>query len=338
MELNDGEQGGGAGGDAGAGAGDQGGAGGAAAALLGGAGAGALAAGGAGAGGGAAAGAGAGAGGEGGGEGGGGADPDWYANLSAEADGDKPSARDWVKSLGVKDLDGLAKVARDNQAALRDSGRVKVPGEGATPEEITAFHRSIGVPEKAEDYAVDAPKDADGKPMALNDPLIKLVTEAGVKFGIPKGALEGVLGEVLKGDLDAMAEQSRQQDAAAEKWVKDQGAASPEMLAAIDRAADALGLTAEDMSGIRGALGAERALSIMAKLGEGLAEDKLLHGGDRQRFGISGAEAQAELDKLKGDTAFIAKAQIKNSPEYLRWTRLNDAAGEHQRRLADANG
>lgn len=336
MALNDGDTGGG--GDAGAGsgaaavaAGEAGQGGSVAAALLGGAAAGAVAA------------AGAGAEGAQGGDAGtaaaaAGTDPDWYANLSAEAEGDKPSARDWVKSLGVKDLDGLAKVARDNQAALRDSGRVKVPGEGAAADEIAGFHRAIGVPEAADGYVIEGPKAADGTPIPLNDGLIKLVTAAGVKFGVPKAALEGVLGEVLKSDLDALAEQNRQQDEAAGKWVKDQGAQSNEKLAAIDRAAEALGLTAKDMTGIRGALGSERALTIMAKLGEGLAEDKLLHGGDRQRFGISGAEAQAQLDALKADTAFVAKAMQKGTPENTRWNRLNDAAAEHQRRLAESPG
>ncbi len=61
-----------------------------------------------------------------GGEGGGA--PDWFANVSDKmGDGETASNRDWLGSLGIKDLDGLVKVARDNQRAVRESGRVKVP-------------------------------------------------------------------------------------------------------------------------------------------------------------------------------------------------------------------
>lgn len=337
MELNDGEQGGGDGGagagaggeaGAGAGAGEQGG-GSAAAALLGGAGGAAGeqqqggAAGGEGAAGGDA------------GQGQQGADPDWYGKLSAEADGESASNRDWIKAKGFRDLDGVTKALRSAEKSLHDTGRVKVPGEGATPEEVADFHRAIGVPEKADGYVVEPPKGADGQPLPLDEPYMQRVKEAGLKYGIPKAAMEGVLSDLIKGDLDSAANTTRQQDEAAAKWFKDQGEHGAEKIAAIDRAADALGLSPKEVGSLRTAWGSDRALTIMSKLGEGMAEDKLLFGGDRGRFGIGGAEAQAELNKLKGDPEFSKKASIKGSPENQRWNRLNDAAAEHQRRLAE---
>jgi hypothetical protein len=58
------------------------------------------------------------------------------------------------------DLKGITKALKDNMAAARakSEGLVKVPGADATPEEVTAYHRSIGVPEKPEDYGVKAPE------------------------------------------------------------------------------------------------------------------------------------------------------------------------------------
>jgi hypothetical protein len=54
-------------------------------------------------------------------------------HLSADAEGDEASLRDWAKSAGSRISTGSPRSLRDNQKALRDSGRVKVPGEGATP-------------------------------------------------------------------------------------------------------------------------------------------------------------------------------------------------------------
>jgi hypothetical protein len=83
------------------------------------------------------------------------------------------------------------------------------------------------------------------------------------------------------------------------------------------------------MAGLRSGLGADRALGLLARLGAGMAEDVLITGGSN-RFGVSGAEAQAELDRLKGDAEFVAKAMKAGTPERTRWERLNRQAAEYQ--------
>lgn len=272
-------------------------------------------------------------GGQGGGDAGGGMpDPDWYNSLSAEADGESASNRDWIKAKGFKDLDSVTKALRHAEKAIHDSGRIKVPGEGAAPEEVGAFHRAIGVPEDPKGYTIEAPKDAQGNPLPLDAGLLDVVTAAGVKHGVPKAALEAVLADVFKHDLDQIAGLESRLAQEAQEWVRAQGANISERQAAVDNAAVALGLTREDMTKLRGSLGPARALNLLAKIGDGISEDRMISGG-RGRFAVSGAEAQAELDKLKGDPAFYAKAQVKGTPENLRWNRLNEAvAAEEERR------
>jgi hypothetical protein len=123
-----------------------------------------------------------------GGEGSGGAAaPDWFEKVSsAAAEGETSSNRDWLTAKGVKDIDGLVKITRDTERALREGGRIKVPGEGAKPEEVTAFQRAIGVPEKVDGYEIKGP---EGVP--LNDPLLASLRESALKHGAPKGAFEG---------------------------------------------------------------------------------------------------------------------------------------------------
>lgn len=264
----------------------------------------------------------------------GGQEPDWFANVSADVgEGEKTSTRDWLKAAGVKDIQSLAKMARDNQAALRDSGRIKVPGEGASADEVKAYRAALGVPENASGYEFKAPVGEDGQPIELNDGTLTRIAEFAHKHGLPKGPMEGLVADYVQGELDDLATAQREQDAAAQAWVKAQGGDANGKIAAIDRAASALGLTPQDLQGLRSAWGAEKALSVMSKLGEGMAEDVMITGG-RGKFGVSGAEAQAEIDRLASDPEFVKKLNDPNSAESARWRRLNDAAGEAANRAA----
>jgi len=262
----------------------------------------------------------------------GGADPDWYSQISADvADGEKASLRDWVKSVQAKDIGDLAKIARDNQLALRESGRIKVPGEGATPEEVKAFHKATGVPDDAKGYELPVVKGPDGHDVKLDDGILGRLSESALKYGIPKAAYQGLINDFVGLQLDQVAHGDVEQQQLADKWVKEQGANLNARTAAINSALSSLGLSGEDAKAIRCAIGADRALAMFAKLGEGMQEDVMITGG-KGRFGIDGAAAQAEIDKLKTDSAWLGKAMQPGTPENMRYNRLNEAAGEWEAR------
>lgn len=268
------------------------------------------------------------------GAGGGGADPSWFNLLSAQAgENDEAANIDWVRSSGIKDIDGLVRVARDNQRALRDSGRVKVPGEGASADEVSAWRKAIGVPEDAKGYEIPVPKGENGEPLPLNTPLLDRLATSAHKAGMPKGAFEAVVSDFIQAQLEEAAGADLAQQQAAEAHVKSWGADKTIMLANVDKAAHALGLSRGDMVGMRNALGAERALDLLAKLGNGMAEDVMLTGG-RARFGISHAEAQAEINQLKADKGFLDKMKVPGSPERVRWDRLQSILADHAQRAA----
>lgn len=299
--------------------------------LLGGAATSALAAGGAGGG---AGGAGAGAaGGAADGGAGSGLDPDWYGSLSVEADGEAASNRDWVKAKGFKDLDSMAKSLRHAEKAISDSGRVKIPGEGATPEERAAFNKAIGVPEDAKGYAIAVPKDAAGNDMAVDNALIDVVTASGVKHGASKAVLEGIMADVMTADLDRINAHHAELDRQAAEWVSKQGAASAAKTNAVNAAIDGLGLSKDEVTALRGTWGPGRAMDVLSRLGEGMAEDVMLTGG-KGRFGVSGAEAKAELATLTKDTEWGKKAMVFGSPENQRLKRLQAAISDEAVRKA----
>jgi len=92
------------------------------------------------------------------------ADPVVDAPVTPAADA--PDANDWRKQVAgddekrmkalerYPDLASYDKAFRDTQTALRDSGRVKVPGKDATPEEIAEFGKTLGVPESPDQYEI----------------------------------------------------------------------------------------------------------------------------------------------------------------------------------------
>ena len=88
----------------------------------------------------------------------------------APAAGAEPSADDWRKAMAGEDADALKELGRYNSQAdvakalveakktIRkgDEGKIKLPGADATPEELAAFHKTIGVPEKPDGYKITA--------------------------------------------------------------------------------------------------------------------------------------------------------------------------------------
>lgn len=266
----------------------------------------------------------------------GGADPDWYANVSADVgEGEKTSLRDWIKAKGFKDVNSVAKSLRAAEQAIHDSGRVKVPGEGASAKEVAAWRAATGVPDAPTGYEFKPPVGEDGEPIQLNDAMLNRMAETAHKLGLPKAAMESLVSDFIQGELDDLNARQKDLDTQAAAWVKAQGAEANARIAAINTAAAALGLTREDLQGLRMAWGPEKALNIMSKLGAGMAEDTLI-GSGTGKFGITGEQAQAELDKLMGDQDWVKKAMTDGTPENARYKRLTDAKADAAERKARA--
>jgi len=62
----------------------------------------------------------------------------------------------------------------------------------------------------------------------------------------------------------------------------------------------------------------------------------LLDAGGRQRFLVSGDQAQADIDAMKADPIISKKITVKGSPENAKYNRLVAIAGEAANRKAAA--
>lgn len=102
---------------------------------------------------------------------------------------------------GVKSVADVDKMLRDNIAAARakTDGMVRVPGEGAKPEEIAAFRKALGVPDTAEGYGALRPEtipegvwDADAE---------KALQSVAHKHNLTPAALKDIVG-LYAGQID----------------------------------------------------------------------------------------------------------------------------------------
>lgn len=270
-----------------------------------------------------------------GGDGGAAADIAWASGVSADkGEGDDPSNLDWLRSSGVKDLNGLVKVARDNIKAVRDSGRVKIPGEGAKPEEIKAYREAIGVPNDAAGYVVELPQVAgqDGQfelDSAFLDPMRKIAHETNV----PASAFKALAAQFITAQMEGVQAEIIQRDTAREDKVKEWGANAAANKADFRRGAQLLGLDTAAIGRLQnGDVGL--LMDTVAKAGA-LAGEDFFADGERQNFGVtSEAEAQAELDRMTSDKDVYAKIKAKDATTVQKYNRLTAAVASFRARKA----
>lgn len=111
-----------------------------------------------------------------------------------------------------KDRDTFIKSAADTKAALSKKleGFVKLPGENATPEELSAYRKAVGVPDDPTGYEVTAPEVANlpgFDPEALGP-----IKEAAHALGLSADQFNGLVAAQAKieaAQLEAMQQAER---------------------------------------------------------------------------------------------------------------------------------
>lgn len=108
---------------------------------------------------------------------------DWRAGL--------PDDLRTEKSLeAIKDVGGLAKSYVESQKMI--GGSVRLPKEGATPEEIDAFHTKLGRPEKPEGYGFVKPATLP-EGVTWNDDLVGWFGKSAHAVGLSKAQANSLL-------------------------------------------------------------------------------------------------------------------------------------------------
>lgn len=127
-----------------------------------------------------------------GGGGGGNPSPAWHESIISKGDDGSDKLADpasWLETAPKP----LAEFIKSNMTAARakTEGMVKVPGEGATPEELQAFYTALGVPEKAEDYGIAKPDDLP-EGIGWDDKLNASFMGVAKELGLTKAQAQGL--------------------------------------------------------------------------------------------------------------------------------------------------
>lgn len=249
--------------------------------------------------------------------------PAWVTGLSADVtEGETASNRDYVQAKGFKDLDALVKAYRHAEKGLHESGRVKVPGEGATDQEVAEFRQAIGVPAKPEDYARPEFKDAAGNPIPYNIELTDNIFAKMHAAGVPKTAAESVINAVIEEQLAEYDAAVKDIQAKANAHVSGWGEQKDAKLAQVNAALQELGFDRADVDHMRALPGGVgKFLDAMAKIGTNFTEASLVQG-DRKTFGMSAEQANKEIAAMKADKATLDKMMVPGSAENQRYERL----------------
>jgi len=100
------------------------------------------------------------------------------------------------------------KTDRDTLKAKLENS-IQKPGEGATPEEIAAFNKALGVPDKPEDYKFEKPKDLP-EGLTYQDNVVQWWAQIAHKVGLPENKAKAIFEEYNKLAIDQYNQQAKE--------------------------------------------------------------------------------------------------------------------------------
>ena len=241
----------------------------------------------------------------------------WYKGFQ-DAD-----ARGFAELRGWKSPEETVKSFQNLEKLLgQKANAVMIPGDGATPEELSAFYDKLGRPGAADNYPV---------PEGLKeDPMIKTFAGEAHKLGITSKQFEGVMGFVAA-QTQAMQEAQRTERSAAAAAEMDTLKSEMPSLkydALIEngrRAVRTLGLDGDTVGKLEDALGTRGLIEFMGKIGAGSQEAPFIEGGHAAGGMPSPEAARVELAQLQKDPNFLKAWANGDTDKVARVNKLNAA-------------
>lgn len=188
---------------------------------------------------------------------------------------------------------------------------LKLP-KGDDPAAWNEVYNRLGRPEKADGYKLPVPEGDSGE-------FAKVAAQWFHDAGLTQA---GATKLATKWNEYMTGQQASQREAAALRDTQDVAALKQEWgadydrhAAVVDKAAEAFGMTSEQLGALKQAMGPKAAMQFMRNIGSKLgAEDKSFHDGQASNGfnAMSPEQANAEILRLRGDKAF---AQEFNSAD-----------------------
>lgn len=266
----------------------------------------------------------------------------WASGISAEkADGEELSDREWLAKRGYKDFTKVVADARGLERSLRESGKVKIPGADAKPEEIKAFREAIGVPESPAGYEIKLPDVGDGEfKLELDTKFLEPMRSIAHEGNIPAPVFQKLAEQFVQMQLEDMKAEVLRADTERDQVLRDWADKAPQMRQDFRRGAEVLGLKKADIAMLqRGEGNTPILMAALAKVGALAGEDFFSGEGGSQKFGVaSEEEAQTELDRMNSDPDTYAKLRAKDPATVAKRDRLLGAVASFRAQKAGKQG
>ena len=140
---------------------------------------------------------------------------DWIDKVAEHAGaGDAKAVKKEVarlKRLGV-DPPGLYGLYRDLESKFTGGGLVKVPGKEASEEDIAAYHKAIGVPDKKEDYFENITLESGAVIGEADKPIVDAFAEKMHEAGASQPIMDAAVGWYLANQEEQAADLDQSDD------------------------------------------------------------------------------------------------------------------------------
>lgn len=201
--------------------------------------------------------------------------------------------------------------------------------KGALTPEGAAVWARLGRPAEAKAYELPMPKEG-GDPK-----LQEFFSQVFFEAGVPKGMATQIAGK-WNGYVEGMVANAKQ--AAAQKLATEQtelkatwGMAFEQNVRVVDEAARVLGLSADQVKGLNGAIGYKASMELLCKLGKSVGESIYVNGGGAPGGALEPAAALAEIEALKKDAEFSNRYLNGDTEAKAKMQRLHELAYPGQR-------
>ena len=211
----------------------------------------------------------------------------------------------------------------DLLAALRAAdGKVALPTEKSTPEELSAFYNKLGRPESADKYGLTLKNDENGEVAKALAPAMFDAGLTATQAAKMQEALDGFSAAQVEG-------YAKEQDSQMKALQKDWGADYEKNTEIARQAARKYGLTQDKLVRLETALGSNELMKLMYSIGSTIA-DPDLKGATGSSAKPSGAhytkeEAAAKMEELTKDKEFGKKFMNKDPDAIKLFNELNHA-------------
>lgn len=229
------------------------------------------------------------------------------------------AASDWTSGLN-EDLKGYAQFKKfTGPDVLLDSYRqlekyvgtpkerlIKLPENMADEKSMAEIYDRLGRPKDPTEYGLKKAEGSDGKfqewaqatfhKLGLNKAQGEKLAQEWEQFG--KGVVEASSAAVAQREKDQVANLQKE-------W----GAAFDQNMAVVDRAAERFGISAEDLTTMRKALGPEKSIKLLHQIGSQMGEAEFVTNNNRGGFGVAltPQAAQSRIQELRQDPGFIKR-------------------------------